>query len=99
MRNSRRCCTCRPGQRCPVARRRVFKQDHPSTFTRGVDGAENPTALFYTGRSYEAVNYLSRTEHVYIALRHSVAGRCIRSRHRTGHGTDDGLTRWTGQLK
>lgn len=57
----------------------VTSMAYPELFTglqqKTIDGAENPTALFYTSRFYEAARYLSKTEHVYVAIPIVVSGR------------------------
>ena len=57
----------------------VTSMAYPELFTglqqKTIDGAENPTALFYTSRFYEAAPYLSRTEHVYVAIPLVISGR------------------------
>lgn len=57
----------------------VTSMAYPELFTglqqRTIDGAENPTALYYTSRFYEAAKYLSKTEHVYVAIPIVVSAR------------------------
>ncbi|WP_372387251.1 TRAP transporter substrate-binding protein [Xanthomonas axonopodis] len=42
---------------------------------RTIDGAEAPTTLFYSGRYFEAAKFLSKTEHVYVALPLVISGK------------------------
>lgn len=46
---------------------------------RTIDGAEAPVTLFYSGRYFEAAKFLSKTEHVYVALPLVVSGKVWKS--------------------